>query len=52
MVNAQLATFMPDWNQTNQELESGLMDEEEYNFWLEDTLKIFNVPIDEYLYKK
>jgi len=49
MANAQLATFIPDWNKTNQELESGLMDEEEYNFWLEDTLKMFNVPIDEYL---
>ena len=52
MVNSQLATFIPNWNKTNQELKSGLMDEEEYNFWLEDTLKMFNVPIDEYLYEK
>ena len=26
------------------------MDEEEYQIWLENTLKIFNVEIDEYLY--
>ena len=25
------------------------MDEEENDMWLEDTLKLFNVPIDEYI---
>jgi len=25
------------------------MDKEEYDMWLEDTLKLFNVPIDEYI---
>ena len=49
--NAQIATFIPDWNKVNEELASGLMDEEEYQMWLEDTLKLFNVPIDEYVYK-
>ena len=29
--NAQIATFIPDWNMVNQELASGEMDEEEYN---------------------
>lgn len=48
--NAQIATFIPDWNKVNQELKSGLMDEDEYKMWLEDTLRIFNVPIDDYLY--
>ena len=47
--NAQIATFIPDWNKVNQELVSGAMDEEEYEMWLEDTLKLFNVPIEDYL---
>lgn len=47
--NAQLATFIPDWNKVNEELASGLMDDDEYRVWLEDTLKLFNVPIDDYL---
>ena len=47
--NAQIATFIPDWNKVNEELASGLMDEEEYQMWLEDTLKLFNVPIDDYI---
>lgn len=47
--NAQIATFIPDWNKVNQELISGAMDEEEYDMWLEDTLKLFNVPIEEYI---
>lgn len=50
--NAQIATFIPDLNKVNQELASGLMDEDEYQMWLDDTLKIFNVPIDEYIYHK
>lgn len=50
--NAQLATFIPDWNKVNEKLVSGLMDNEEYQIWLKDTLSLFNVPIDEYLYKK
>jgi len=52
IANAQLATFMPDWNKVNNDLASGLMDEDEYLIWLEDTLRLFNVPIDEYIYKK
>jgi len=52
IANAQLATFIPDWNKVNEELASGLMAEDEYKMWLEDTLKLFNVPIDEYIYKK
>lgn len=48
--NAQIATFIPDWNKVNEELASGLMDEDEYQVWLEDTLKLFNVPIDDYVY--
>ena len=48
--NAQIATFIPDWNKVNQELASGAMDAEEYEMWLEDTLKLFNVPIEDYLY--
>ena len=47
--NAQIATFIPDWNKVNQQLASGIMDEEEYDMWLEDTLKLFNVPIEEYI---
>lgn len=47
--NAQLATFIPDWNSVNEKLASGLMDEQEYQMWLENTLKIFDVKIDEYL---
>lgn len=47
--NAQIATFIPDWNKVNSELESGLMDEDDYKMWLEDTLSIFNVPIDSYI---
>ena len=47
--NAQLATFIPDWNSVNEKLASGQMDEEEYQMWLENTLKIFDVKIDEYL---
>ena len=47
--NAQIATFIPDWNKVNQALISGKMNKEEYDMWLEDTLKLFNVPIDEYI---
>ena len=47
--NSQIATFIPDWNKVNQALISGKMDKEEYDMWLEDTLKLFNVPIDEYI---
>ena len=47
--NAQLATFIPDWNFVNKKLASGQMEEEEYQMWLENTLRIFNVDIDEYL---
>lgn len=47
--NAQIATFIPDWNKVNQELASGEIDKEEYDMWLEDTLKLFNVSIDEYI---
>lgn len=47
--NAQLATFIPDWNSVNKKLASGQMEEEEYQMWLENTLRIFNVDIDEYL---
>ena len=38
---AQIATFIPDWNKINQALISGKMDKEEYDMWLEDTLKLF-----------
>lgn len=47
--NAQIATFIPDWNKVNPALASGKMTDKEYDMWLEDTLKLFNVPIDEYL---
>ncbi len=49
--NAQIATFIPDWNKVNEDLANGLMDEDEYRMWLDNTLKIFNVPIDEYINK-
>lgn len=50
LVNAQIATFIPDWNKVNARYKSGKMSQKEYDMWLEDTLKLFNVPIDEYLY--
>jgi transcriptional regulator with XRE-family HTH domain len=49
IANAQIATFIPDWNKTNQQLADGLIDEEEYKIWLDDTLKLFNVPIEDYI---
>ena len=52
IANAQLATFIPDWNNVNQKLADGLMDQDEYDLWLKDTLALFNVPIDEFLYEK
>lgn len=52
IVNAQLATFIPNWNKMNHGLNSGEISEEDYEIWLNDTLKIFNVPIDEYLNHK
>ena len=47
--NAQLATFIPDWNSANKKLASGLIDELEYANWLEDILRIFNVTIDDFI---
>ena len=47
--NAQLATFIPDWNKVNEELATGMIDEDEYQAWLEDTLRLFNVAIDDYV---
>lgn len=44
--NAQLATFIPDWNSVNKKLVSGQMDAKEYQIWLKNTLKVFNVEID------
>ena len=48
--NAQIATFIPDWNKVNQQLADGLLDKEEYEMWLEDTLRLFNVPIEDYIH--
>ena len=45
----QIATFIPDWNKVNQQLADGLIDEDEYKMWLEDTLKLFNVPIEDFV---
>lgn len=47
--NAQLATFIPDWNLMNEKLATGLIDELEYANWLENVLRIFNVTIDEFI---
>lgn len=47
--NAQIATFIPDWNKVNKALASGKIDKEEYDTWLENTLKLFNVPIEEFI---
>lgn len=47
--NAQIATFIPDWNKVNQALAAGEMTDKEYDMWLEDTLRLFNVPIEEYI---
>ncbi len=47
--NPQIATFIPDWNKVNEKLASGLMDEDDYQMWLEDTLALFNVRIEDYL---
>lgn len=52
IANAQLATFIPDWNNVNAKLKDGTMDEDEYKMWLEDTLRMFNVSIDEFLYNE
>ena len=52
IANAQLATFIPDWNNINEKLAAGSISEEEYDFWLKDTLSLFNVPIDDFLDKK
>lgn len=47
--NAQLATFIPDWNRVNQELAEGKIDEDEYEHWLKSTLRTFNVGIEDYI---
>lgn len=47
--NAQIATFIPDWNKVNEALASGKMKKKDYDLWLEDTLRLFNVPIEEYV---
>lgn len=49
--NAQIATFIPDWNKTNEALAAGEITPEEYEFWLNNTLQIFNVRIDDYVYR-
>lgn len=41
--------FIDDRLGIRKALTSGKMDKEEYDIWLEDTLKLFNVPIDEYI---
>jgi len=52
IANAQFVTFVPDWNKVNKDLASGLIDEDDYANWLEDTLRLFNVSIDDYIYKE
>ena len=51
-VFVSIASFIPNWNRYNEKLQKGEIDEEEYQMWLDDTLSLFNVPIDEYLIKK
>ena len=38
-------------NKVNKDLASGMMNEDEYQMWLEDTLRLFNMQIDDYVYK-
>ena len=47
--NLCIFSRIPDWNKVNQQLADGLMDEDEYKMWLEDTLKLFNVPIEDFV---
>ncbi len=48
----QLASVIPDWNKKHDQLENGIIDADEYQKWLDEELRIFNVPIDEYVYHK
>ena len=47
--NAQLATFIPDWNDINRKLTCKMIDEEAYQMWIENTIRMFNVPIDDFI---
>ena len=38
--NPQIATFIPDWNKVNEQLASGLMDEDDYKMWVSETGKL------------
>lgn len=48
--NAQVATFIPDWNKVNSDFKAGKMNQKEYDAWLEGILRLFNVPINDFLY--
>lgn len=49
-MNAQIAKFIPDWNKVNSDYKAGKMSQKEYDAWLESILRIFNVPINDFLY--
>lgn len=50
--NAQLASFIPDWNKKNQEFAAGKISVEEYEMWVNNVLQIYNVRIEDYIYRK
>ncbi len=47
--NAQLATFLPDWNKVNEAVAEGRMSKSDYDMWLEEILRLFNVRIDDFV---
>lgn len=50
LVNAQIAAFIPNWNKINSDYKKGKMSQKDYDAWLENILRLYNVPIDEYIY--
>lgn len=43
--NAQIASFIPDWKKMNNDYKNKIIEKFDYDHWLKDSLKIFNVKI-------
>ena len=45
--NPQIASFIPDWKKAKNDFYSGYLSKYDYNKWLNNSLKIFDIPIKE-----
>lgn len=45
MDNAQVTSLISRWTELNDKLANGSIDSDEYNVWIDNLMKSFNIPI-------